>query len=142
MQHSTEEIARAYRLDFDNGEAHWDDPMPTDITSGVLGTKATCIISRASLLAWSLMNIPEVEVADLTWEGWIRVSIKTGVEFDETAFKAEVETILTGVKLVRSDQARDDYGLMLPLHRRQAPRGAYPRPPAGSAAPDQRQTAI
>ncbi len=118
MQHSTREITRVYRLDFDNGEAHWDDPIPPEITSNVLGTKATCIISRTSLLAWSLMNIPGVEVADLSCEGWIQIAVATGADFDEVAFRNEVETIISDVRLVRGDRAREQPRMVSPQRGR------------------------
>jgi hypothetical protein len=70
MNYITKEIAREYRLDFSNGETHWDDPMPAGVIAGVLGREAACIIDRTSLLAWSLMmDIREVEVADVTIHG-------------------------------------------------------------------------
>ena len=65
MEHVTHEITQEYRLDFEGGEAGWDDPIPPEVTSRVLGREATCTINRTSLLAWSLMNIAHVQVADL-----------------------------------------------------------------------------
>ena len=55
MDQLTKEISREYRVDFNNGETHWDDAIPPEVTSGVLGKPAICIIDRTSLLAWSLM---------------------------------------------------------------------------------------
>jgi len=102
VNHETQEITREYRLNFNNDEGIWDDPIPPEITSSVLGRTATCSISRTSLLAWSLMNIPQVEVADVECGGWIKIVIKTGAAFDEDAFKREVTEVLTGVTRVRS----------------------------------------
>jgi hypothetical protein len=97
------EITREYRLDFTQGEAHWDDPIPPEVTSQVLGKQATCIISRTSLLSWSLMmNIREVEVADVTVDGWIQIAVRTGPDFDEKAFGRSVAETMAEVKQVRS----------------------------------------
>jgi hypothetical protein len=100
----TQEITRHYRLDFRNDEPEWDDPIPPEITSRVLGRKATCTISRTSLLAWSLMSLPQVDVADLTSGGWIKIAISTDPHFDEAAFKAEVATVLASVRQLRSPE--------------------------------------
>jgi hypothetical protein len=103
MEHVPEEITREYRLDFNHGETAWDDPMPPEIICNVLGRNATCRINRTSLLAWSLMNIPQVQVADVACGGWIRISISTGADFDELVFKREVADIVAGIRQVRSD---------------------------------------
>ena len=103
MEHVPEEITREYRLDFNHGEAAWDDPMPPEIICNVLGRNATCRINCTSLLAWSLMNIPQVQVADVACGGWIRISISTGTDFDELVFKREVADIVAGIRQVRSD---------------------------------------
>jgi hypothetical protein len=105
MDHGTQEIRRVYRLDFDHGEASWDDPMPPEITSDVLGRRATSIINRTSLLAWSLMNLRHVDVADLSFGGWIKISITTGPDFDEGAFQREVAEVVHRVSQVVSDRA-------------------------------------
>jgi hypothetical protein len=120
MNYLTREITREYRLDFNNGEMHWDDPMPPDVTSGVLGKPTTCIIDRTSLLAWSLMmNVREVAVADLTAGGWMKVSITTGSSFDETNFTREVADTVTSVTQVPRHLAQK-----LPAHRSRAMRRA------------------
>ena len=66
MINITKEITREYRVDFNKGETHWDDPIPAEVTSDVLGRRTTCIINRTSLLAWLLTNLPDVACADLT----------------------------------------------------------------------------
>jgi hypothetical protein len=104
MQNITYEITREYRLDFDNGEPGWEDRIPAEITSGVLGRHSTCVINRTSLLAWALMKMPEVQVADLACGGWIKIVISTGPGFDEVVFRREVAEVLAGVKKVRGDQ--------------------------------------
>ena len=81
MNNVAKEITREYRLDFNNGETHWDDPIPPEVTSRLLGRRVTCIISRTSLLAWSLMmDVREVEVADVTADGWMRIEVSRGPE--------------------------------------------------------------
>jgi hypothetical protein len=62
----------ASRLHF-NEDPLWEDPIPPEITSNVLARRVTSVINRTSLLAWCLMNIPSVEVADLTGGGWIAI---------------------------------------------------------------------
>jgi hypothetical protein len=106
----TQEITRQYRLDFRNDEPEWDDPILPEVTSRLLGRKATCIISRTSLLAWSLMSLPQVDVADLTAGGWIKIAISTGPDFEEAAFKSEVASILAGVRQVHSPRAQPATG--------------------------------
>lgn len=111
MEHVTREITREYRLDFNRGEAGWDDPIRPETTSLVLGRRATCIISRTSLLAWSLMTIPAVQVADLTCEGWIKIVISIDADFDEVAFRSELAKIVADVRNVpgtRPSSRRDD----------------------------------
>ena len=102
MDGRTEESTREYRVYFNDDVSVWEDPIPAEISSHVLARRMTSIINRTSLLAWSLMNIPSVEVADLTEGGWIEVRISTGPEFDEEPFKAEVLDIIARVKQVRS----------------------------------------
>jgi hypothetical protein len=104
MDHGTQEITRVYRLDFNFGEPEWDDPMPHDVTSEVLGRRAMSTINRTSLLAWSLMNLPCVEVADLTLGGWMKVVISSGSNFDEPAFKTAIAEIVQRVRDVRCGQ--------------------------------------
>src|SRR5918999_4929669 len=101
MDGRTEESTREYRVYFNDGVSVWEDPIPPEISSNVLARPMTSIINRTSLLAWSLMNIPSVEVADLTEGGWIHVRISTGPEYDEEPFKAEVLDIIARVKQVR-----------------------------------------
>jgi hypothetical protein len=96
MDHGTQEITREYRLDFSRGEAEWDDPIPPEVTSGVLGRRTKATIKRTSLLAWSLMNITEVEVADVTAGGWIKIRIRTEADFDEDAFDTRSATLCAG----------------------------------------------
>jgi hypothetical protein len=97
----TEESTREYRVYFNDDPFLWEDPIPPEISSNVLARRMTSTINRTSLLAWSLMNIPTVELADLTEGGWIEVRISTGPEFDEEPFKAEVLDIIARVKQVR-----------------------------------------
>src|SRR5215218_4225131 len=91
MDQLTKEISREYRVDFNNGETHWDDAIPPEVTSGVLGKPTICIIDRTSLLAWWLMmNVREVAVADVTASGWMRITVSTGRHFEEARFAREV----------------------------------------------------
>jgi hypothetical protein len=135
MNYLTREITREYRLDFNNGETHWNDPMPPDVTSGVLGKPTICIIDRTSLLAWSLMmNVREVAVADLTAGGWMKISITIGSNFDEANFTREVADTVTSVT-----QVPRHHGEKLLSHRSRAmPRAlgfAAPAPRAGANVP-------
>ena len=114
MQHVTRETTREYRLDFDSGDADWDDPIPPEVTSDVLGRRMTCTITRTSLLAWSLMNISEVQLADLACGGWIKIVISTGNDFDESAFKSEIARVLSAVRAVRCNRRADAPGFALP----------------------------
>jgi hypothetical protein len=100
----TEESTREYRVHFNDDASLWEDPIPSEISSNVLARRMTSIINRTSLLAWSLMNMPFVEVADLTEGGWIEVRLSTGPEFQEEPFKAEVLDIIARVKQVRSSR--------------------------------------
>jgi hypothetical protein len=77
---------------------HWHDRIPPEVTSAVLGRRATSAISRTSLLAWSLMNIAEVRIADVVCGGWIKIVVSTGPHFDEVAFMSEVADVLSGVR--------------------------------------------
>ena len=104
---AAQEIAREYRLDFNTGEAHWDDPIAPEVTSEVLGTRTTCIISRTSLLAWTLTHIAEVDVADVTAEGWIKISLNTGPDFDEATFRGEISAVVSRVLGVRRHRGPD-----------------------------------
>jgi hypothetical protein len=102
MDHVTREITREYRLDFNNGEAHWQDPIPPEVTSGVLGRPTSRVITRTSLLAWSLMmSLREVTVADLTAEGWMKISVASDEEFDEESFTVDIADTLAAVIAVR-----------------------------------------
>jgi hypothetical protein len=100
----TQEINRVYRLDFNNGEAEWDDPMPPEITAQLLGQSATSLINRTSLLAWALMGLREVEVADLAFDGWMKVNVITDTAFDEIAFTSNVAAVVARVKQVPKHQ--------------------------------------
>jgi hypothetical protein len=102
MEYDTAEISRQYRLNFDRGESLWDDPIPPEITSDVIGIQTTMTINRTSLLACSLLNISHVETADLAFDGWIKLLIRTSTSFDEAAFKREITDIVAGVKQLRS----------------------------------------
>src|SRR5215211_3552857 len=85
MNNVAQEITRSYRLDFRNGETHWDDPIPPEVTSQLLGRRVTCVISRTSLLAWSLMmDVREVEVADVTADGWMEIAVCTATVTEVT----------------------------------------------------------
>ena len=106
MEYDTAEISRQYRLNFDRGESLWDDPIPPEITSNVIGIQTTMTINRTSLLAWSLLNISHVETADLAFDGWIKLLIRTSTSFDEAAFKREIADIVAGVKQLRSQHDR------------------------------------
>jgi hypothetical protein len=106
MDGRTEESTREYRVYFNDDACVWEDPIPPGISSNVLARRMTSMINRTSLLAWSLMNIPSVEVADLTEGGWIHVRISTGPEYDEEPFKAEVLDIIARVKQVRGSCRR------------------------------------
>jgi hypothetical protein len=108
VEYESQEISRKYRLIFNRGEALWDDPIPPEITSNVTGMRVNKTINRASLLAWSLMNVSEVEVADLAFDGWMKIFIRTRASFDEPAFKREVGGVVNEVKRRRS--ARGDCG--------------------------------
>src|SRR5829696_7382636 len=88
MEYDTAEISRQYRLNFDRGESLWDDPIPPEITSNVIGIQTTLTINRTSLLAWSLLNISHVETADLAFDGWIKLLIRTSTSFDEGGVQA------------------------------------------------------
>src|SRR5215217_3082719 len=86
-----EQLDGGSSLDFRNGETHWDDPIPPEVTSQLLGRRVTCVISRTSLLAWSLMmDVREVEVADVTADGWMEIAVCTGPDFDHTAFMRDI----------------------------------------------------
>lgn len=102
MEHDTQEITRQYRLNFNHGEVLWDDPMPPEITSDVTGMKTTGTIDRTSLLALSLLNISQVETADLAFQGWIRILVRTSADFDEATFMRDVADVVSGIKRLRS----------------------------------------
>ena len=103
MESETQEITRQYRLNFNHREAFWDDPIPPEITSCVTGMKTAGTIDRTSLLVWSLLNLSRVETADLAFQGWIRILVRTSADFDEAAFKRDIADVVKGVKQVRSD---------------------------------------
>jgi hypothetical protein len=55
-----------------------------------------------------MMNLRDVAIADVTAEGWMKISITTGPNFDEAAFTQEVAETLTAVTGVRSYGSRPD----------------------------------
>ena len=105
MEYDTAEMTRQYRLNFNRGEPLWSDGIPPEITSDVTGIRTTRTIDRASLLAWTLLNICHVETADLAFHGWIRMVVSTNGNFDEPEFRARSGGHRqNGVKLLRADQ--------------------------------------
>ena len=104
MESETQEITRQYRLNFNHREAFWDDPIPPEITSCVTGMKTAGTIDRTSLLVWSLLNISRVETADLAFQGWIRILVRTSADFDEAAFKRDMADVVNGVKQLQRDE--------------------------------------
>ena len=104
MESDTQEITRQYRLNFNHREAFWDDPIPPEITSCVTGMKTAGTIDRTSLLVWSLLNISRVETADLAFQGWIRILVRTSADFDEAALKRDIADVVNGVKRLRSGE--------------------------------------
>jgi hypothetical protein len=102
MNYVTKEITREYRLDFNNGETHWQDPIPPEVTSGVLGKPTTRVITRTSLLAWSLMmSLGEVTMADVTADGWMRICVSSDDDFDEDSLTRDIADMLRAVIAVR-----------------------------------------
>ena len=115
MEQLTKEITREYRLNFNKGEPEWDDPIPPDVTSNVLGYRTTCIINRTSLLAWSLMMLlPQVEVADLARGGWIEIRLRTESDFDELSFQFEVAELVESIREFRAHRAKGVPGFVSP----------------------------
>src|SRR5918993_4707230 len=100
MVHLSQEIRREYRLNFNSGEPEWDDPISPQITSEVLGRITSTVINRTSLLAWSLMNLPHVEVADLVGGGWIEIRVRTDADFDELSFKLQIADVVAEIRQV------------------------------------------
>ena len=132
MEYDTAELTRQYRLNFNRGEPLWTDGIPPEITSDVTGIQTTRTIDRASLLAWTLLNICHVETADLAFHGWMRMVVSTNGNFDEPAFKREVADVVNGVKLLRADQK--EYGVNV-MQADAAPRGlAFPNAQGMQAA--------
>jgi hypothetical protein len=132
MEYDTAELTRQYRLNFNRGEPLWTDGIPPEITSDVTGIQTTRTIDRASLLAWTLLNICHVETADLAFHGWIRMVVSTNGNFDEPAFKREVADVVNGVKLLRADQK--EYAVNV-MQADAAPRGlAFPNAQGMQAA--------
>ena len=101
MEQLSQEIRREYRLNFDKGEPAWDDPIAPEVTSEVLGRSTDTIINRTSLLAWSLMKLPHVEVADLVGGGWIEIRVETGADFDELTLKFQIADIVAEIREIR-----------------------------------------
>ncbi len=102
MEHLTQELTREYRLNFNKGEPEWNDPIPPEVTSDVLGRRTGTVINRTSLLAWSLMNLPCVEVADLVGGGWIEIRLSTDSDFDELTFKFQIAELVTNIRELRA----------------------------------------
>ena len=100
MEQLSQEIRREYRLNFNTGP-EWDDPISPEVTSNVLGRRTGTIINRTSLLAWSLMSLPHVEVADLVGGGWIEIRVETDSEFDELSFKLQVADVVAEILQLR-----------------------------------------
>src|SRR5215208_3560838 len=98
MELLSQEIRREYRVNFNNGEAEWDDPISPEVTSDVLGRSTGITINRTSLLAWSLMNLPHVEVADLVGGGWIEIRVETDADFDELTFKLQIADVVAEIR--------------------------------------------
>jgi hypothetical protein len=107
-------MTRQYRLNFNRGEPLWADGIPPEITSDITGIRTTKTVDRASLLAWTLLNIGHVETADLAFHGWIRMVVSTNGNFDEPAFKREVADVVNGVKLLGADQKEYAVNVMQP----------------------------
>jgi hypothetical protein len=55
-------------------------------------------MNRTSLLAWSLMKLSQVEVADLVGGGWIEIRVETHADFDELTFKLQIAGVLAEVR--------------------------------------------
>ena len=98
MTRLLQEIRREYRLNFDKGEPDWNDSIYPDVTSEMLGRRTGIIINRTSLLAWSLMKLPQVEVADLVGGGWIEIRVETDADFDELTFKLQIADVLADIR--------------------------------------------
>ena len=107
MEQLTVEITREYRLNFNKGEPQWDDPIPPEVTSNVIGYRTTTIINRTSLLAWSLMMLPQVEVADLAAGGWIEIRLRTETDFDELSFQFEVAELVAIIRQFRAHRSKE-----------------------------------
>jgi hypothetical protein len=106
MTQLTHEIRREYRLNFNRGEPEWDDPISPDVTSDVLGRRTGTVINRTSLLAWSLMNLPCVEVADLVGGGWMEIRLNIDPDFDELNFQFQVAELVASVRDIRAHRVR------------------------------------
>src|SRR5918993_1401108 len=106
MTQLTHEIRREYRLNFNKGEPEWDDPISPEVTSDVLGRRTGTVINRTSLLAWSLMNLPCVEVADLVGGGWMEIRLNIDPDFDELNFQFQVAELVASVRDIRAHRVR------------------------------------
>src|SRR5215211_4760114 len=100
MEHLSQEIRREYRLNFNTGP-EWDDPISPEVTSDLLDRRTGTVINRTSLLAWSLMNLPHVEVADLVGGGWIEIRVETDADFDELTFKLQIADVVAEIRELR-----------------------------------------
>src|SRR5687768_753284 len=94
MQHLVEVSAGQYRLKIHKGDTAWDDPIAPEVTSDVLGARTATVISRTSLLAWSLMNLPCVEIAHVVGAGRIDLTVKKDAEFDRLEFTFQVAELV------------------------------------------------
>ena len=49
----------------------------------------------------SLIDVPQILVAEVEPGGWIKIATKAGAGFDEGTFRREVADILRGVSVLR-----------------------------------------
>ena len=76
----------------------------------MLGRTTDTVINRTSLLAWSLMSLPCVEMADLVGDGWIEIRVSTDSDFDELTFKFQVAELVFNIREIRACRAKADSG--------------------------------
>jgi len=118
MEQSTPEIRREYRLNYSKGELEWDDPIPPEMMSNVLGKRTGTVMNRATLLACSLMTLPCVEAANMVGEGSIEIRLSTDAEFNELTFKFQVAELIADVRELRAYRANANSGWRLSLRNR------------------------
>jgi hypothetical protein len=106
MEQLTEEVTGEYRLNFNKGEPEWDDPIAPEVTSDVLGRRTGTVINRTGLLAWSLMSLPCVEMANLLGDGRIEIRVSTGSGFDELTFKFQVAELVSNIREIPAYRAK------------------------------------